>query len=78
MWENFVFLVIFDTYDVVYNWFISLLPPIVLDNLFVVREPWVMFLPNCSCEEIIKYIFTMKSDSDTIPRGKLRFNPKEY
>ena len=22
MWENFVFLVIFDTYDVVYNWFI--------------------------------------------------------
>ena len=30
MWENFVFLVIFDTCDVVYNWFISLLPPIVL------------------------------------------------
>ena len=26
--------VIFDTCDVVYNWFISLLPPIVLDNLF--------------------------------------------
>ena len=33
MWENFV-LVIFDTCDVVYNWSISLLPPIVLDNLF--------------------------------------------
>ena len=27
-------LVIFDTCDVVYNWSISLLPPIVLDNLF--------------------------------------------
>ncbi len=33
MWENLVFLVIFDTCNVVYNWFISLLPPIVLDNL---------------------------------------------
>ena len=33
--ENIVFLVIFDTCDVVYNWFISMLPPIVLDNLFV-------------------------------------------
>ncbi len=32
MWENSVFLVIFDTCDVVYNWYISLLPPI--DNLF--------------------------------------------
>jgi len=30
MWENFVFLVIFDTCDVMYNWFISLLPPIKL------------------------------------------------
>ena len=29
-----VFLVIFDTCDVVYNWFISLLPPILLDNLY--------------------------------------------
>ena len=34
MGENFVFLVIFDTCDVVYNWSISLLPPIVLDKLF--------------------------------------------
>jgi len=34
LWENLVFLVIFDTCDVVYNWFISLLPLIVLDNLF--------------------------------------------
>ena len=32
--KNFVLLVIFDTCDVVYNWSISLLPPIVLDNLF--------------------------------------------
>ena len=32
--DNFVFLVVFDTCDVVYNWFISLLPPIVLKNLF--------------------------------------------
>ena len=38
MGENFVFLVIFDTYDVVYNWVISLLPPIVLDNLFGLYE----------------------------------------
>jgi len=32
--ENFVFLFKFDTCDVVYNWYISLLPPIVLDNPF--------------------------------------------
>jgi len=34
MWENFISFVILDTCDVVYNWSISLLPPIVLDNLF--------------------------------------------
>ena len=34
MGENVFFLVIFDTCDVMYNWSISLLPPIVLDNLF--------------------------------------------
>ena len=34
MGENCVFHVIFDTCCVVYNWSISLLPPIVLDNLF--------------------------------------------
>ena len=34
MGENVVFLVIFDTCDVMFNWFISLLQPIVLDNLF--------------------------------------------
>jgi len=32
--ENIVFLVIFDTCGVVHNWVISLLPPIVLDNIF--------------------------------------------
>ena len=32
--RKFRFLVIFDTCDVVYNWLISLLPPIALDNLF--------------------------------------------
>ena len=39
MRDNFVFLVIFDTCDVVYKWFISLLPPIVLDNLFEPTGP---------------------------------------
>ena len=34
MGEHFSFLFIFDTCDVVYNWLISLLLPIVLDNLF--------------------------------------------
>ena len=33
MGENVVFLVIFDTCDVMYSWSISLLPPIVPDNL---------------------------------------------
>ena len=40
--RKFVFLVIFDTCDIVYNWFISLLPPIVLDNLFGIRN--IVFL----------------------------------
>ena len=40
MWENVVFLVIFDTCDVVSNWSISLLPPIVLDNLFGPYSPY--------------------------------------
>ena len=34
MGEHIVFLVGFDTCDVMYNWSTSLLPPIVLDNLF--------------------------------------------
>ena len=40
MWKNFVIFVIFDTYDVVCNWFITLLPPIVLDNLFGMIQLW--------------------------------------
>ena len=40
MWANFAFLDIFDTCDVVHNWFISLLLPIVLDNLFEVTQIW--------------------------------------
>ena len=35
--RKFFFLVIFDTCDVVYNWTISLLPPILLDNLFEIN-----------------------------------------
>ena len=34
MGENGVFLVIFDTCDIMHNWSISLLPHIVRDNLF--------------------------------------------
>ena len=34
MEEKVVFLFIFDTCDVMYNWSISPLPPIVLENLF--------------------------------------------
>ena len=37
MGENVVFPVIFDTCDVMYNLSISLLPPIVLDNIFAVN-----------------------------------------
>ena len=38
IWEHFVFVGIFDIYDVVYNWSISLLPPIALDNLFEIKR----------------------------------------
>ena len=34
--KKFLFFVLFDTCDVVYDWFISLLPPIVLNNLLMV------------------------------------------
>ena len=34
MEENLVFLVIFDSCDIIYDWSISQWPPIVLDNLF--------------------------------------------
>ena len=38
MSENVVFLIIFDTCDVMFNWSISLLLPIVLDNQFDINE----------------------------------------
>ena len=41
--SKFVFLVIFDTCDVVYNWSISLLLPIVLDNLFDIDGHFLHF-----------------------------------
>ena len=43
MGENVVFLVIFDTCDVMYNLSISLLPPIVLDNLsFLLQSSYTL------------------------------------
>ena len=38
MWENFVFLVIFDTCDVVYNLSISLLPDNLIINLGLTKK----------------------------------------
>ena len=53
MGENVVLLVIFDTCDVMYNWFISMLPPIVLDNLFEIYNNFdIVFL----CLERLKRI----------------------
>ena len=43
MSENFVFLVIFDTCDVVYSQSISLLPPIVLDTLYCFIQNFVLY-----------------------------------
>ena len=42
MWEIFFSLFIFDTCDVLYDWSISLLPPIVLDNLFDCDKDWTV------------------------------------
>ena len=44
--ENAVILVIFGTCDVICNWSISLLPPIVLDNLFNLNQfsPFIFLL----------------------------------
>ena len=61
MWENFVFLVIFDTCDVVYNWPISLLLPLVLNNLFEFSS-WRLFRPSvCSYQESMAYAFLKKN-----------------
>ena len=51
--RKFFFLVIFDTCDVVYNWSISLLPPIVLDNLFT--------LYVCLCMQYCTYSDNQKT-----------------
>ena len=45
MWENLVFLVLFDTCDVVYHWSISLLQSIVLDNLLGINQDKTNFKP---------------------------------
>ena len=52
MWENFVFLVKFDTCDVLYNWSISLLPHIVLDNLFVSNSVKILLLTSFKLEKL--------------------------
>ena len=54
MWNIFVFLLIFYTYDVVYNWSISLLAPIVLNNLYGLTMKSTIVLNNL-------YGLTMKS-----------------
>ena len=64
--RNFRFLVIFDTCDVVYIWSISLLPPIVLDNLFgsVYHEYIRQAGLNCSILEklgLFVYVFLKTS-----------------
>ena len=65
MGEHVVFLVIFDTCDVMYNWSISLLPPIVLDNLFNLYQ-CLKFLKliifNCCFSTKETYAFVMQED----------------
>ena len=65
MGEHVVFLVIFDTYDVMYNWSISLLPPIVLHNLFNLYQ-CLQFLKlmifNCGFSTKETYAFVMQED----------------
>ena len=48
MGEN-VVLVIFDTCDVMYSWFIFLLPPIVLNNLFGLSTVFLLYKYNNNC-----------------------------
>ena len=66
MWETFVFLVIFDTCDVMYVWSISLFPPIVFDNLYgsVYHEYIRQAGLNCSILEklgLFVYVFLKTS-----------------
>ena len=58
MWENFIFLVIFDTWDVVYKWSISLLPPFVLENLFGKLHNFLL-VPRDGSDSLSKYQFTI-------------------
>ena len=51
------FLVIFDTCDVAYNWFISLLPPNVLDNLFATVKIKTYCYIYCKYTYIYLYIY---------------------
>ena len=44
MGEKIFFLVKFDTYDVIYNLSISLLPPIVFDNLFTKPDKLLLYI----------------------------------
>ena len=57
--RKFVFLGIFNTCDVVYNWFISLLPPNVLNNLFDQNLFFLTFaiLNMIFCQTITKLSF---------------------
>ena len=58
------FLVIFDTCDVVYNWSISLLPPIVFDNLFALNQLEVY--PVC------KFLVIYSTPVQTRPKKRRR------
>jgi len=64
MWENLVFLVIFDTCDLVYNWFISLLPPIVFDNLFGLNKDGFLNRNNKRKKSILKLNILYISGAD--------------
>ena len=51
IWENFISFVIFDTCNAVYNWSISLLPPIVLDNPVILTRR-ISFIWRKPCRKI--------------------------
>ena len=73
--KNFVFLVIFDTCDVLYNWSISLLPPILLDNLFGLNS--IGAFPQLYCTTkvglVVKYFynkFNMLAANNAVSDGR--------
>ena len=68
MGENVVFLVIFDTCDVVYNLSISLLPPIVLDNLFINHKCFNQeFLSRMEGQSLAITVYKMLNCPNTSP-----------